>query len=76
MRKNNNIDYNIGDVIMRKFVVENNGKTMLSNEEYPGTVIYVHPKKRFITLEFNINGSTLRESYNLPLRVQRIYYEE
>lgn len=31
----------------------------------PGRVVYIHPKKRFFTVEFSMeSGSRIRESYN------------
>ena len=31
--------------------------------EHVGTVVYIHPKGRFYTVEFEIGGEKFRESY-------------
>lgn len=29
-----------------------------------GTIVYIHPEGRYFTLQAELNGQTLRESYN------------
>lgn len=39
------------------------------NELLEGTVVYIHPKRRFYTLQFkNRYGETFRESFYFPSR--------
>lgn len=35
----------------------------MDRREHVGTVVYIHPKRRFYTVEFDINGGKIRESY-------------
>lgn len=34
-----------------------------------GTVIYIHPKGRFFTLAAKVGGVTIRESFQIPPRI-------
>ena len=41
------------------------GRTkMLPRGEAVGTVVYIHPKGRYYTLEFTFSGGTFRESFS------------
>ena len=31
--------------------------------EIPGVCVYIHPKRRFYTLAYKLEGATIRESY-------------
>lgn len=33
-----------------------------------GVVVYIHPQRRFYTVEFDVNGHKIRESYYFPAR--------
>jgi hypothetical protein len=33
--------------------------------ELNGRVVYIHPKRRFFTVEAELNGSKIRESFNI-----------
>lgn len=32
---------------------------------HTGTVVYIHPQRRYYTVEFEMNGGKVRESYSL-----------
>lgn len=34
----------------------------------PGTCVYIHPERRYYTLEFNLPGGKIREDYNFQHR--------
>lgn len=38
--------------------------TMKQHGEATGTVVYIHPKGRYYTLEFTFSGGTFRESFS------------
>lgn len=42
-------------------VVQNN---MKKHETATGTVVYIHPRGRFYTLEFSFPGGSFRESFS------------
>ena len=49
-------------------IVENNnhnrhGGNMRKHETAEGTVVYIHPKGRYYTLEFRFQSGTFRESF-------------
>ena len=37
-------------------------------EHVYGTVVYIHPQRRFYTVEFDFHGRTFRESYPFQYR--------
>lgn len=50
---------NVGDIVFHRLVM---GDTR-SIKEYKGTVIYVHPKKRFYRAEFPMECGVIREAF-------------
>ena len=34
----------------------------------PGRCVYIHPKRRYFTLEFNLPGGIVRENYHFKYR--------
>ena len=52
----------LGDKIMRKITMMPPDK---NDEPYEGTVVYIHPKNRFFTLEFDLPGGKVHESYQI-----------
>ena len=59
---------NVGDTVYERLQI-GESKT---NKAYKGTVIYVHPKKRFYRVEFNLPSGTVRECFIIePKRESR-----
>lgn len=44
----------------------------------PCTLVYIHPQRRFYTVEFHfpVTGCSFRESYNFPDRLGDMYPQE
>ncbi len=62
---------NLGDKIKKRCqwteVVSNQGSrggNTKTHEYAEGTVVYIHPKGRFYTLEFTFQAGTFRESFS------------
>ena len=55
---------NIGDKV--DCIVKFGEEVTTSHGHLQGTVIYIHPKKIFYTVEIRVAGGTFRESYYLP----------
>lgn len=58
------IDVNVGDIVWRKINVTSN-KDWTKDERKPqkGRIIYIHPRRKFYTVEFECLYGTIRESY-------------
>ncbi len=57
-------DLQVGDSVKARIYYGMSGGSTLPPEE--GTVVYVHPERRYFTLEFRFRDGAFRESY--PLR--------
>lgn len=54
----------IGDTLMAKPVTFGGRDQTGARKAMPGTVIFVHPQRRFCTLEFTVGlGAKIRESF-------------
>lgn len=53
-----------GSEVALPFMVNKEGISVFTDTAYKGTVIYIHPMRRFFTAEFEIRGNKLRESYD------------
>lgn len=53
----------VGDKVKGKVTRAVCGATTPSDIEYEGTVIYIHPKGRFYTVEFALPNGKVRESF-------------
>lgn len=56
------INYKVGDKVKELF---HSHVVLREMEEETCTVVYVHPKGRFYTCEFDFNGTKMRESYTV-----------
>lgn len=52
----------VGDVLKRKLVIYDAFGNDMREREVDATVVYIHPSKRFYTLEYKIPGGTFRET--------------
>lgn len=57
-------DLQVGDTVRAKISYGLSGGSRMPPEE--GTVVYIHPERRYFTLEFRFRDGAFRESY--PLR--------
>lgn len=57
------IKYKVGDKI--KEIYNSHGVVNVEKTPIEAVVIYVHPKGRFYTVEFNFGGKKVRESYTV-----------
>ena len=52
----------VGDVLKRKLVIYDAFGNDMREREVDAKVVYIHPSKRFYTLEYKIPGGTFRET--------------
>jgi len=56
----------VGDLVPRQ-TMEGLGRNH-TRVTVSGRCVYIHPRRRFYTLEFKLPGGTIRESYNFQHR--------
>ena len=52
----------VGDVVRRTLVIYDADGNDMREREVDATVVYIHPSRRFYTLEYRIPGGTFRET--------------
>ena len=52
----------VGDVLKRRLVIYDAFGNDMREREVDAKVVYIHPSKRFYTLEYKIPGGTFRET--------------
>ena len=53
----------VGDKVTKSLKWTEVGRTVTEHTTAKGRVIYVHPKGRFYTVEFRLDGGVIRETY-------------
>ena len=52
----------VGDVVRRTLKIYDDDGNDMRERDVDATVVYIHPSKRFYTLEYRIPGGTFRET--------------
>ena len=52
----------VGDVLKRRLVIYDAFGNDMREREVEAKVVYIHPSRRFYTLEYQIPGGTFRET--------------
>ena len=52
----------VGDVVRRTLKIYDDDGNNTRERQVDATVVYIHPSKRFYTLEYKIPGGTFRET--------------
>ena len=59
----------IGDILTLRPTVWGSGSDIVNSDPQPCRVVYIHPQRRFYTVEFDMpRGRKCRESYYFPDR--------
>ena len=57
----------VGDKVMMTPTTMVDELNRMVKDKVPGTVVYIHPRRRFYTVEFRFGNSAIRESFPVPL---------